>query len=130
MTVKIIKGDARSTGLADKSVHCIVTSPPYWGLRSYLKKDDSAKAQEIGAEPTPEAYVESMREVGRECYRVLRDDGVMWINLGDTYAHPNASGPQGTNGDRSTRTFTSGSLVRSRQSPTERWKRTGSRDRC
>jgi DNA modification methylase len=87
VTVKIIQGDARSTGLAARSVHMIATSPPYWGLRAYLKKDDPAKASEIGAESTPDAYVESMREVGRECYRVLRDDGVMWINLGDTYSN-------------------------------------------
>jgi hypothetical protein len=86
MTVRIIQGDARSTGLPDRSVHCIATSPPYWGLRSYLSKDDPAKASEIGAEPTPDAYVESMRAVGRECHRVLRDDGVMWLNLGDTYS--------------------------------------------
>lgn len=81
MTVKIIQGDARSTGLDAGSVHCIATSPPYWGLRFY-----DADPRQIGNEPRPEAYVESMREVGHECFRVLRDDGVMFINLGDTYA--------------------------------------------
>lgn len=76
--------------IADGSIHCVATSPPYWGLRSYLAKDDPAKASEIGSEPTPEGYVASMVEVGREVRRVLREDGTWWLNIGDAY---NGGGP-------------------------------------
>lgn len=65
--------------LPDQSVHCCVTSPPYWGLRDY-----SVDGQ-LGLEPTPEEYVENMVEVFREVKRVLRDDGTLWLNLGDSY---------------------------------------------
>jgi DNA modification methylase len=62
-----------------------VTSPPYWGLRDY------ATAGQLGLEPTPEEYVFRMVEVFREVRRVLRDDGTLWLNLGDSYAGSNAS---------------------------------------
>jgi DNA modification methylase len=61
-------------------VQCIVTSPPYWGLRDY------GHADQIGLEPTPDAYVAELIEVFREVRRVLRDDGTLWLNLGDSYA--------------------------------------------
>jgi DNA modification methylase len=66
-------------GLPDESVHCVVTSPPYWGLRDY-----STEGQ-IGLEPTPDAYVATMVDVFREIRRVLRRDGTCWLNLGDSY---------------------------------------------
>lgn len=66
-------------GLPDRSVQCCVTSPPYWGLRDYGHEG------QIGLEPTPEAYVTKMVEVFREVRRVLRDDGTLWLNLGDSY---------------------------------------------
>ena len=66
--------------LPDSSVHCCVTSPPYWGLRDY------GHDGQIGLESTPEAYVARMVEVFREVRRVLRDDGTCWVNLGDSYA--------------------------------------------
>ena len=64
----------------DQSIHCCVTSPPYWGLRDY------GEGGQIGLEATPEAYVEQMVNVFREVKRVLRDDGTVWLNLGDSYA--------------------------------------------
>ena len=70
----------------DGIVQCCVTSPPYWGLRSYLDNDDPDKPLEMGLEPTPEQYVEKMVAVFREVKRVLRDDGTLWLNLGDSYA--------------------------------------------
>jgi DNA modification methylase len=73
-------GDARRLPLADGSVHCVVTSPPYFGLRDY------GTAGQIGLEPTPAAYVAEMVAVFREVRRVLRDDGVCWLNIGDSYA--------------------------------------------
>jgi DNA modification methylase len=61
------------------SVHTVVTSPPYWGLRDY-----GADGQ-VGLEATPEAYVERLVRVFREVRRVLRNDGTVWLNLGDSY---------------------------------------------
>jgi DNA modification methylase len=63
-----------------ESVHCCVTSPPYWGLRDY------GCAGQIGLEPTPQEYVAKMVEVFAEVRRVLREDGTCWVNLGDSYA--------------------------------------------
>ncbi len=79
--------------LESESVHCCVTSPPYWGLRSYLKADDPLKSYELGSEATPEEYVQHIVEVFREVKRVLRRDGTLWLNLGDCYAHPGKGGP-------------------------------------
>ena len=73
-------------GLPAESVQCCVTSPPYWGLRSYLGDGDPLKGSEIGSESTPEEYVRAMVDVFREVRRVLRDDGVLWLNLGDSYS--------------------------------------------
>ncbi|KKN77599.1 hypothetical protein LCGC14_0358740 [marine sediment metagenome] len=66
--------------LPDKSVQCVVTSPPYWGLRDY------GVAGQLGLEKTPEEYIERMVGVFRHVWRVLRDDGTCWVNMGDTYA--------------------------------------------
>jgi len=65
--------------MATGSVHCIVTSPPYWGLRDY------GHAVQIGLEETVEEYVAKMADVLGECRRVLRDDGTLWLNVGDSY---------------------------------------------
>ncbi len=82
MTVRILEGDvlARLADLPDASVHCCVTSPPYFGLRDY------GVAGQIGLEPTLAEYVEKMVAVFREVRRVLRDDGTLWLNIGDVYA--------------------------------------------
>ena len=93
-THRIIQGDCIEgmRTLPDASVHCCVTSPPYWGLRDY------GHAGQIGLEETPEAYVARMVEVFREVRRVLRDDGTLWLNLGDSYA-----GSWGNQGRKETR---------------------------
>jgi site-specific DNA-methyltransferase (adenine-specific) len=65
--------------MPDQSVHCCVTSPPYFGLRDY------GHDGQIGLEPTPEEFVAKLVEVFREVRRVLRDDGTLWLNLGDSY---------------------------------------------
>lgn len=65
--------------LADNSVQCIVTSPPYWGLRDY------GVVGQLGSERTVQEYVESMVAVFAEAWRVLREDGTLWLNLGDCY---------------------------------------------
>jgi len=66
--------------LDDNSINCCVTSPPYWGLRDYGVEG------QFGLESTPEEYVAKMVEVFREVKRVLRDDGTLWLNLGDSYS--------------------------------------------
>ena len=62
-----------------------VTSPPYFGLRSYLPDDSQDKSMEIGLEETPDQYVERMVEVFRAVRDVLADDGTLWLNIGDSY---------------------------------------------
>jgi len=78
----IIIGDAKTElkGLEEKSVNCCVTSPPYFGLRDYGVDGQS------GLESTPDEYVKNLVEVFREVSRVLKDDGTLWLNLGDSYA--------------------------------------------
>ncbi len=78
---EIRQGDALEVlrQMPAESVQCCVTSPPYWGLRDY-----GADGQ-LGLESTPEEYVSKMVEVFREVRRVLRDDGTVWLNLGDSY---------------------------------------------
>ncbi len=66
--------------LPEKSVQCCVTSPPYWGLRDY------GVDGQLGLEPTPFLYVEDLVTAFAEVRRVLRDDGTLWLNLGDSYA--------------------------------------------
>lgn len=89
-------GDCRQTlkTLPDQSVHLIVTSPPYWRLRRYLPEGHINADLEIGQEATIEEYINHLCEVFDECYRVLRDDGTCWINLGDTYAGNSSGSPQ------------------------------------
>lgn len=71
---------------AGVQVNTIVTSPPYWGLRSYLPAGHPDKAFEIGSEPTIGEFITGMVEVFELCRQVLRDDGTMWVNMGDSYA--------------------------------------------
>jgi DNA modification methylase len=82
MSVEILHGDCRETlkTLPEGSVHCCITSPPYFGLRDY------GHDGQIGLEESPDAFVQQMVGVFREVKRVLRDDGTLWLNLGDSYA--------------------------------------------
>lgn len=128
MAWRVLEGDCRERlrELPTGSVHCVVTSPPYWGLRVYggwrmqlmwgegdrftvsrrhperwwtrirwrasqrsggvFVPDSSIWIGALGLEPTPEMYVDHLVEIFREVRRVLRDDGVVWLNLGDSYA--------------------------------------------
>lgn len=85
MTATIIRGDARQLPLPDASVDLIVTSPPYFGLRSYQDGGEHYAGQ-IGAEPTPAEYVAALLECTREWMRVLKPEGSLWVNLGDKYS--------------------------------------------
>lgn len=89
MTVRIINADVMEglRQLPDESVHCVVTSPPYWGLRSYLPAEHPLKHLEIGQEPTFQEHIAKLVEVFHEVRRVLRKDGTVWCNYGDAYAN-------------------------------------------
>src|SRR3990167_2398895 len=82
---KILQGDALEvlTTLKSESIDCVITSPPYWGLRDYGVKG------QLGLEKTPEEYVAKMVEVFREVKRVLKKEGTLWLNMGDSYAGGN-----------------------------------------
>jgi DNA modification methylase len=86
---RVLEGDCRTVlaGLEPGSVHTCVTSPPFFGLRDY------GHAEQIGLEPSPDEFVAALVDVFREVRRVLRDDGTVWLNLGDSYS---GSGPSGS----------------------------------
>jgi hypothetical protein len=81
--------DARSLPLAEDSVDLVVTSPPYYGLRSYQDGGQPYEGQ-IGAESTPAEYLDALLDVTRECVRVLKPTGSIWVNLGDRYSTGNS----------------------------------------
>lgn len=114
--VTIYQGDAREvlSTLAAGRVHCCVTSPPYFGLRSYLRNADPLKPAELGQEAVPycwgwthsnecgDCYVCKMVAVFREVKRVLRDDGTCWVNIGDSYNNTDKWGGGKTNAGKQT----------------------------
>lgn len=89
----ILIGDVREQlrTLPDESVNCVVTSPPYWGLRDYGQEG------QIGLEKEPEEYISNMVDVFKEVKRVLRNDGTLWLNIGDSYSG-SGKGPAGNLG--------------------------------
>lgn len=91
--LQILTGDSLTIlpTLAAESVQCCVTSPPYWGLRDY------EHPAQIGAELSPELYVEKLVAMFREVRRVLRKDGTVWLNVGDGYARNGGTGNHGPN---------------------------------
>ena len=80
--IKILQGNCldKLKELPDQSINTCITSPPYWGLRDY------GEEKQLGMEDTPEEFVNNLVEVFREVKRVLRDDGTVWLNLGDSYS--------------------------------------------
>jgi DNA modification methylase len=103
--VSLIRGDALTIPLADDSVDLIVTSPPYFALRSYTDEGEHYAGQ-LGSEATPAAFIDALIGVTGECVRVLKPSGSLFVNLGDKYAgsggHNNSgiSDHGGANGDR------------------------------
>lgn len=86
-------------------VQCIVTSPPYWGLRDY------GVDGQIGLEPTLQEFIANLVEVFELCRQLLADDGTCWVNMGDSYASTGGSGFQGAKGYRADRSFTQKQLL-------------------
>lgn len=101
MSVRVLTGDCRDVlkTLPDESVHCCVTSPPYFGLRDY------GVAGQIGLEASPVAFVREMVAVFREVRRVLRRDGTLWLNIGDSYCSVGGKGVQGLHGQMAGRSI-------------------------
>lgn len=91
--LQILTGDSLTIlpTLAAESVQCCVTSPPYWGLRDY------ENPAQIGAELSPEIYVDNLVKMFREVRRVLHKDGTVWLNVGDGYARNGGTGNHGPN---------------------------------
>jgi len=83
MKVSLVNSNALSIPLADNSVHCVITSPPYYGLRDY------SISGQLGLEPTLQEYIDNTIKWCAEVWRVLRDDGTFWLNLGDSYTSGN-----------------------------------------
>src|SRR6185436_12435687 len=99
--------------LPAESVHCCVTSPPYYGLRDY------GCAGQIGLETTPDEYIAALVAVFREVRRVLREDGTLWLNIGDSYS--GSWGNQGQTGQLTKRSVASARQFRGKPdtSPTK-----------
>ena len=92
-SIEVLEGDAKALlgTLDSESVHCCVTSPPYWGLRAY-----SSSEAELGLERTPTEYAEHLVGALGEVRRILRSDGTLWLVLGDSYTtHGNPTGGAG-----------------------------------
>jgi hypothetical protein len=113
VSVKILRGDCQDVlrTLDAQSVNACITSPPYFSLRSYLAADHPDKPREIGSDQALDEYVDALVGVFREVRRILRDDGVLWLNLGDSYcAHPgqrkatDSAGPKQATNEGSTGT--------------------------
>jgi DNA modification methylase len=98
MTLTVLRADARHLPIPDDSVDLVVTSPPYFGLRSYQDGGQHYDGQ-VGAEATPAEFLDALIEVTRECVRVLKPTGSLWVNLGDKYAGSNDQ--SGGTGDKS-----------------------------
>nr|VFJ91994.1 MAG: site-specific DNA-methyltransferase (adenine-specific) [Candidatus Kentron sp. H]VFJ92279.1 MAG: site-specific DNA-methyltransferase (adenine-specific) [Candidatus Kentron sp. H]VFK01445.1 MAG: site-specific DNA-methyltransferase (adenine-specific) [Candidatus Kentron sp. H] len=90
---RILTGDCRAVLplLEPESIQCCVTSPPYWGLRDY------DHPSQVGAEESPDQYVENLVGIFREVRRVLRGEGTLWLNVGDGYARNGGTGACGPN---------------------------------
>ena len=102
MAVKVLNGDvfAMLETLDDESVDCVVTSPPYWGLRDYGGVDG-----QIGQEPTLAEHIETLVRLFREIRRVLKKEGTVWLNYGDAYASAPNGNAAASYKDKDDRTF-------------------------
>jgi len=105
MSWEIREGDCLESlrAMPAGSVQCCVTSPPYWGLRNYGHED------QLGMEETPDLFVANMVKVFAEVKRVLRDDGTLWLNIGDSYA--GSWGNQGRKSERGTQRPINGEML-------------------
>lgn len=96
MSFEVLQGDARNLPLEADSVDLIITSPPYFALRSYRDDGEHYDGQ-IGSEPTPTEFLDALVECTGEMVRVLKPSGSIFVNLGDKYANPQTGGSAGWN---------------------------------
>jgi|SRR6516164_3875773 DNA modification methylase len=113
MTTRILIGHVldKLRELPDESVHCVVTSPPYYGLRSYGTEPQvwpDGWSGDLGLEPTLDLYLDHMVEIMREVRRVMRKDATCWLNIGDSYAGSSGSGGHNPKQDRNAGSFHNG----------------------
>ena len=92
-TARVIRANALALPLEDATVDLVVTSPPYFGLRSYQDGGEHYDGQ-IGDEATPAEFVDALLAATREMVRVVKPSGSIWVNLGDKYASSSTPGPQ------------------------------------
>jgi DNA modification methylase len=97
VTAVVLRADARRLPLADNTVDLVVTSPPYFALRSYTDNGVHYAGQ-VGSEPTPAEFVDALIECTREMIRVLKPSGSIWVNLGDKYAQDTERSRNGMSG--------------------------------
>lgn len=116
-TATIRRADAHCLPLEDESVDLIVTSPPYFALRSYTDGGEHYDGQ-IGSEATPQAFLEALWAVTAECRRVLKPSGSMWVNLGDKYS--TGSSADRNNGFNERSGNSAGKRVQERSNPGSR----------
>lgn len=111
---KIINADTLEAmrTLPDSCCRTCITSPPYYGLRDY------GTAGQIGLEDTPDQYIENLVKIFREVRRVLKDDGTLWVNIGDSYTQKNLNGIRGCWPSRSVQTAGISDRTLSGRSPT------------
>jgi len=111
LNIEILQGDCIESlkKLEDQSINTCITSPPYWGLRNY---NDESK--QLGMEDTPEEFVENLVNVFREVKRVLRDDGTVWLNLGDSYNTTQAGNKTWGDGVGANKHYVDGSIPKKR----------------
>lgn len=106
----ILQGDVIEClkDIEDNTIQCVVTSPPYWGLRDY------GEDNQLGLEETPEEYVSNMVKVFREVRKVLKDDGTLWLNLGDSYNTTQAGNKTWGDGVGSNKQYAKGIIPKKR----------------
>jgi DNA modification methylase len=109
--VQILEGDCLQMlkRLPSESINTCITSPPYWGLRNYNDEE-----KQLGMEDTPEDFVENLVKVFREVKRVLRDDGTVWLNLGDSYNTTQAGNKTWGDGVGANKHYVDGSIPKKR----------------
>ena len=115
--VQIIRGNALALPLADDSVDLVVTSPPYFGLRSYQDGGEHYSGQ-IGDEPTPAEFVDALIAATAEMMRVVKPSGSIWVNLGDKYS--TGSSADRNNGFNERSGNSAGKRVQERSNPGSR----------
>ncbi len=111
MNIEILQGDCIDSlkKLEDQSINTCITSPPYWGLRNYNDEE-----KQLGMEDTPEDFVLNLVKVFREVKRVLRDDGTVWLNLGDSYNTTQAGNKTWGDGVGANKHYVDGSIPKKR----------------